>query len=396
MTTPDPSDTRPVIIHADCREGMRGLADGSVHACCTSPPYWGLRRYAGLGDDQLGLEATPEEYVANLVAVFREVRRVLRDDGVLFVVIGDSFARDAKKGQHRPGDSGKQGYIYDHGGGHASAGVDLASVGLKPKDLVGIPWMLAFALRADGWWLRSEIIWAKPNPMPESVTDRPTKSHETVFLFAKSARYFYDADAAREPHAAKTLTHRGGGSCGKEDRQDGLGKVASGNWAGTPRVVDPRGRNLRSVWTIPTEPFPGAHFAVFPRALVRPMVKAGCPEKACATCGAPWKRVVERTGVVCKRELAHQPGNTPTKTDSTGWSPATRATSVFRPTCSCPTTDTVPGLVLDPFVGSGTTCIVAWELGRRSIGFEASAEYVALARDRVRDATVGPLFAEEG
>jgi len=347
-----------------------------------------------------------ECYVCRMVEIFREVRRVLRRDGVLFVVIGDSSARAAKKGQRRPGDCGKQDYIYNHGGGKASAGMDLASVGLKPKDTIGIPWMLAFALRADGWHLRSPIIWAKPNPMPESVTDRPTKSYEHVFLLSKSERYFYDADAVRESAGVYA------GAAGTFKRENSKRAVAiPGQTHGTHRpgrrnTEQTGSRNLRDVWTIPTEPYPGAHFATFPRALVRPMVKAGCPEKTCATCGAPWKRMVEKSRTfesgsgrsgsppVGKHGRDLQGGG---ETLDIRRGPVVHVRTLgFTPTCSCPAADPVPSILLDPFVGSGTTCIVAWELGRRSIGFEASAAYSALARNRVRDATVGPLFAEEG
>lgn len=223
-----------VTVNADARSIP--LADESVQCVVTSPPYWGLRDYGVAG--QIGLERTPEEYVETLVGVFREVRRVLKKDGTVFLNLGDSYARDAKKGQHKVGDTGKQAYIYDTGGGRASACLRLAGTGgskrgldggevqeraaavvedselrhgdhfserLKPKDLVGIPWRVAFALQADGWWLRSDIVWAKPNPMPESVTDRPTRSHEYVFLLTKAQRYYYDAAAIRTPQKAVSL-----------------------------------------------------------------------------------------------------------------------------------------------------------------------------------------------
>src|SRR3974390_742045 len=230
---------------------------GGVRAqmCVTSPPYWGLRDYGV--DGQLGLEPTIGEYVANMVEVFRLVRELLADDGTLWLNLGDSYAA---------------------------------------KSLCGIPWRVAFALQADGWYLRSDIIWHKPNPMPESITDRPTKSHEYVFLMSKSERYFYDAEAVREPaqygRRDTAGKWRGVSYVDQKRGQDN----SKGNW-GFNSVTGKHpetGRNRRTVWTIPTAPFPEAHFATFPPALVEPCILAGCPHKCCAKCGAPWVREVER------------------------------------------------------------------------------------------------------
>ena len=216
---------RSKLLIGDVHEVLPTLEPESAQMCVTSPPYWGLRDYGVEG--QLGLEATPEEYVEKMVEVFREVRRVLKSDGTLWLNLGDSYARDAKKGQHKPGDTGKQAYVYDNGGGRASACLRLSETqgssdgavgradraakrnngnGLKPKDLIGIPWRVAFALQADGWYLRQDIVWHKPNPMPESVTDRCTKAHEMLFLLSKSERYYFDAEAIREPD--KGTDHR--------------------------------------------------------------------------------------------------------------------------------------------------------------------------------------------
>jgi DNA modification methylase len=184
------------VIEGDCRESLRGLDAGSVQTCVTSPPYFGLRDYGH--DGQIGLEPTPDEFVEALVGVFREVRRVLRDDGTVWLNLGDSYNADGRKGRAHMGEGKNSGY---------SAWVNKTMNGTKPKDLLGIPWMVAFALRADGWYLRSDIIWSKPNPMPESVTDRPTKAHEYVFLLSKGPRYFYDADAVREPHDPANVEH---------------------------------------------------------------------------------------------------------------------------------------------------------------------------------------------
>jgi len=251
------------IIVGDCREKLQTIPDQSVQCCVTSPPYFGLRDY-GM-EAQIGLEATPNEFVEAMVGVFREVRRVLRDDGTLWLNIGDSYARPLAKGGSGPGGKNREWY----GDSYSKAGGAGVPDGLKPKDLIGIPWRVAFALQADGWWLRSSIIWHKPNPMPESVTDRPTSAHENVFLFAKSERYFYDAEAVREVaekgaagslfHTGKTGSHQLGRSSKTERNEDGK-------------------RNLRNVWTIPTQSFSGAHFATFPPDLIEPCIKAGCPK----------------------------------------------------------------------------------------------------------------------
>ena len=247
------------VYVGDCLESLRTMPEKSVHCCVTSPPYWGLRDYGVSG--QLGLEKTPEEYVAKMVEVFREVRRVLRDDGTCWVNLGDSYAANkSARTRIQSGDANRpcaEATLLPE--------VDMPP-GLKPKDLVGIPWRVAFALQADGWYLRQDIIWAKPNPMPESVTDRCTKSHEYVFLLSKSAKYFYDADAVRNDPSGRTDPIRSFGAC--KDRQDN-GRSFS--------LDAQKGANRRSVWHISTRPYKGAHFATFPPALIEPCIKAGCP-----------------------------------------------------------------------------------------------------------------------
>jgi len=301
-----------VSIHCgDALAVLREMPDESVQMCVTSPPYWGLRDYGV--DGQLGMEKTPEEYVARMVEVFREVRRVLRDDGTLWLNIGDTFSSGGRSTQvrdsFRDAASGKQAHL------NGTAVRAATPENCKPKDLVGIPWMLAFALRADGWYLRSDIIWAKPNPMPESVRDRCTKSHEYLFLLSKSARYWYDADAIREAsiHAGRVIDYDGNQ---KNNTVDPVLQRTRINT--TTTVLDTR--NKRDVWTIATEPYPEAHFAVFPEKLVEPCILAGCPEG---------------------------------------------------------------GTVLDPFAGSGTTLAVAKRLCRRAIGIELNPEYIELAKHRV-------------
>src|SRR5690606_10187233 len=280
------------IIHVDVIETLRSLPDGVVHTCVTSPPYWGLRDYGVAG--QIGLEPTPEKYVEKMVEVFREVRRVLRDDGTLWLNLGDSYAGHTKAGDKRFGNP----EFNKNRPSRAQTKTPGKSVppGLKPKDLVGIPWRVAFALQADGWYLRRDIIWHKPNAMPESVKDRPTAAHEYIFLMSKSPRYYYDADAIREPFSENSHPNFKGGKFGRSDSGIKAG-VIGGSFERASCGRHPKGRNKRTVWSIPTKPFKGAHFAVFPPDLIEPCILAGSPEKACPHWGAPWGRVTERKTV---------------------------------------------------------------------------------------------------
>jgi DNA modification methylase len=261
------------IIEGDCIEGMRTLPDQSVHCCVTSPPYFGLRDYGH--DGQIGLEETPDAYVAKLVEVFREVRRVLRDDGTVWLNLGDSYANNGLK------DSSKVGGFTGERIRHLKAGVKYNTGimdsrprkipdGLKPKDLIGIPWRVAFALQADGWYLRQDIIWHKPNPMPESVLDRCTKAHEYLFLLSRGPRYYFDAEAIKEPAATKVQ---------QRNPPNGL-SVEDGKRLGVyrPNCGVAETRNRRSVWKVTTKPYAGAHFATFPPDLIRPCILAGCPK----------------------------------------------------------------------------------------------------------------------
>lgn len=320
------------IIPGDVLAGLATLPDASVHCCVTSPPYWGLRDYGV--DGQIGLEPTPAEYVAKMVAVFREVRRVLRDDGTLWLNLGDSYAGATSNNGGYSDKSTLAGFTNPNTKGRqacdSGARVDRSAHGLKPKDLVGIPWRVAFALQSDGWYLRSDIIWSKPNPMPESVTDRPTKAHEYLFLLSKSERYHYDADAVAEASSRPEYIGKEQGSWGgKKPLGRAMGRTATGNEGSGAAYVGKETRNKRSVWTIPTEPFPGAHFAVMPTALVKPCILAGCP-----------------TG----------------------------------------------GTVLDPFTGSGTVAVVALENGCGFVGCELNPEYVEIAKKRIGNVTPATLL----
>ena len=253
------------ILVGDTRHVLSTLPPESVNCVVTSPPYWGLRDYGH--DGQIGLEKTPEAYVSELVAVFREVRRVLRGDGTVWLNLGDSYGSG---GMSNPSGSSTLIGGKDRGASGYSISRSVPP-GLKPKDLVGIPWRVAFALQADGWYLRSDIIWAKPNPMPESVTDRPTKAHEYVFLLTKSARYWYDLEAVREPvspfnEGAVSVAPHGEHVAEMGHRKQEI-----------RRYAEIKGANARTVWTIATQPYPEAHFATFPPALARRCILAGCP-----------------------------------------------------------------------------------------------------------------------
>jgi DNA modification methylase len=253
------------ILKGDCLETLKSLDEQSINTCVTSPPYWGLRDYGV--DGQLGLEDSPDKFVENLVEVFREVKRVLRDDGTVWLNLGDSYARTG-------GDSSKKGRHWDNRENNPNTGHNryAKDIGLKQKDLVGIPWRVAFALQADGWYLRQDIIWHKPNPMPESVRDRCTKAHEYIFLLSKNPKYYYDNEAIKED--AKSAGKK---SDGFKGRQGGAEYHATSGGIGSEEKIYNK-KNKRSVWTITTKPYKAAHFATFPTDLIEPCVLAGCPE----------------------------------------------------------------------------------------------------------------------
>ena len=300
------------IEFGDCRETMRRWVEQGIKAqtCVTSPPYYGLRDYGH--DGQIGLEETPEEYIKAMVEVFRCVWDVLEDDGTLWLNIGDSY--------NGSGATGGQGKQHTNAGSVGRPDARGGYVGLKQKDLIGIPWMLAFALRADGWYLRQDIIWHKPNPMPESVQDRCTKAHEYIFLLSKSEKYYYDIDSIREPLAASSVARLAQPTLEQQAGSDRVPGKTNGNMKA---VGSGETRNKRSVWTVTTKPYKGAHFATFPPDLIEPCILAGAP---------------------------------------------------------------VGGVVLDPFMGSGTTAAVAVLNGRNYLGCELNPAYKELQDERIRNA----------
>ena len=270
------------VICGDALSVLRTFPDECVDMCCSSPPYWGLRNYGVEG--QLGLEKTPEEYVAKMVEIFREVKRVMKTEASLWLNLGDSYAASSKGSG---GLSDKQDS--NAGSRYEPKKFNLNRCGLKPKDLCGIPWRVAFALQADGWWLRQDIIWHKPNPMPESVTDRCTKAHEYIFLMTKRPKYYYDADAIRESQNENSIARYK-----YEFNTNDMKPSGERPNTGENLKPNPLGRNKRSVWTVPTAAFSQAHFATFAPKLIEPCILAGCPEWVCTKCGKARERVIEK------------------------------------------------------------------------------------------------------
>lgn len=448
------------LIVGDVRDALESLPDDSIHCVVTSPPYWGLRVYAGLpssvwggspecqhkwqaivrkgqsgGSDPenspkqalkgsenyqrtpdldqavclecaawrgtLGNEPTLEMYVRNITEIFDLIRRKLHPSGTVWLNLGDCYAGGGRGGN--PADSPFQKQATNQGSQVQRSPIP---TGCKPKDLVGLPWLIAFALRGSSWWLRSDIIWAKPNPMPESITDRPTRSHEYIFLLAKTPRYFYDGEAIKEPYADSTI-HQARSVYRGRARKNYSGANAQDPSESKRRILESvrqgGGRNKRDVWWITKQGFSGAHFATYPVKLVEPCVKAGSSEGGvCSRCLAPRVRVVERDPIpdeIKKRfEEARQRSASATgRTDGhTNYKPNWRRggrTVGWRWSCDCATTNiqegepsTIPATVLDPFSGSGTTGLVALSLGRSYIGVDADPTCAPMAQLRIQQA----------
>jgi DNA modification methylase len=367
------------ILLGDCLESLSALESESVDTCITSPPYYNLRDYGE--DKQIGLESSIGEYIDNMVAVMRQVRRVLKPTGTLWLNIGDSY-----------NGSGGAGGDYNEGGkreGQKKYGrKDEAN--LKPKDLMMIPARLALALQKDGWYLRQDIIWAKPACMPEPVKDRCSKNHEYIFLLSKERHYYYDSHAIREPNAdagrtdytAGKRTKNGAAQNGNPDRRD------NDLWERS-KDFTANGRNKRSVWWITPKPYKGAHFAVFPPDLIEPCVLAGTSAKGCCSeCGAPYERqtegVADKPPSINKKASMTQTGGV--GTERLNGSQKRYHTVGWKATCECEA-DITPCTVLDPFGGSGTTAGVAIKHGRKAILCELNEEYVSLIPKRIESIT---------
>lgn len=422
------------LLTGDCREVLKGLPDESVHCCVSSPPYYGLRSYLPSDHerkgDEIGLERVPDClgwatgqpcgscYVCSLVAVFREVKRVLHPSGVVFLNLGDSYAGSgAGGGGNRKGN--------EHGQHDAMAIIGRPGVpaGLKPKDLMLIPHRVALALQADGWYIRSEICWHKLSPMPESVTDRCTRSHEMVYMLAKASRYYCDMVAVQEPSSeGRDYAKENRPVGGRSHREDSTGPNARGgtgqydrDWSAGDYGWKGNTRNLRDTWTLGPEPFTAKklglatdHFAVFPTELARRCIAMGTSERGCCSkCGNPYERII------AKPDMSERPTRaTGAKMDtdavhvSNGWADYPKSagqayqnwrnehpdvTTGWRPTCKC-NAETRPAVVLDPFFGSGTVGLVSDRLGRDCIGIDLNPAYTEMQRERITQGA--PLFAE--
>jgi len=343
-------DWKNRIHQGDAFQVLKGLPDESVHCIITSPPYYNQRDYTS--DEQIGLEQTPEDYIDKLIEVFRESRRVLRHDGTLWINIGDSYNKNSGHSQERNNDAENIHKNNNY----------ISSFAIKPKDLIGVPWMLAFALRHDGWWLRQDIIWKKLNCMPESVKNRCTKTHEYIFLLAKSQNYYYDYYAIKEPVSETSLKRAEyGWDCERPSTKnssfngDGIHVEKMGK-----RFVDESGRNKRSVWEVSTKSYKEAHFATFNTELITPCILAGTSSKGCCSkCGTPFNRIIIDA--------------------QTDWQQG----------CDCKDMTVVPCVVMDPFMGSGTTAEAATINMRDYVGIELNPEYVKLARKRMEGGNKG-------
>ena len=392
-----------VMIELICGDALHiPLADKTVQCVITSPPYYGLRDY-GIGG-QIGLEQSPEKYVAKMVDVFREVRRVLRDDGIVWLNLGDSYW--GGKGSNACNDTHidiriAEGRTLQRPQTRIEGMKVLPTNGkhpiIKSKDMIGIPWRVAFALQADGWYLRSDIIWHKPNVMPESIRDRPTKSHEYLFLLSKNKKYYYDQDAIREPQDPKSLErmkHSWDGNSNRGYPGGSQNNIKKYMGKSDEEIAQLPGRNKRTVWTINNHGYSGAHFATFPLALVEPCLLAGSSERGCCpTCGKSWERVIEKTGEFVTTQYGKRnksaPGQLPHSVTRNGViGTQIKTTFSWKQSCACLPADPIPCTVLDPFAGTFTVGAIAAKHLRNAVGIELNPKYIELARQRNCDIKV--------
>lgn len=397
------------IYNMESLQYLRQCESGSVHCIITSPPYWGMRKYLEDGHPdqgkEIGLEPTIDEFIESLVVIFREARRVLHPTGTLWVNMGDCYASSANgRSASTTNELGTDDRIFQ------DKPFSTVGNGLKPKDLVGQPWRLALALQTDGWYLRNDIIWEKPSIRPESVTDRLTKSHEYVFMLAKSHKYYHDWVAISEPVKQESIARakRGVSSSHKNMKIPGQSPHSMHRArANNEDYPTPTLRRKRTIWRVSSKGFKGMHYATFPQALISPMIEAGCPLRVCPDCGGPWQRTIKKEftpqeDVSAERNVRNAPGHKRTYKgnnfdDATPRGTVRIVTTGWEPTCECDGNhEHIPGVVLDMFMGSGTTAIAAHKLGRDFMGCDLNPDYVKMASERLRQPLQRDMFISYG
>ena len=364
------------FLQGNCIDKIKELDDNSIDCVVSSPPYFGLRDYGV--DGQFGLEKTYQDYLTNTVKVFETFKPKLKDTATIWWNVGDSYSSGKRTSTTNQSLRGNKDY-----------GVTRTPVqqGIKEKDLLMIPNRVAIALQDAGWYIRSEIIWHKPNPMPESVRDRPTSCHEKIWLITKSKKYYYDADAIREPVAKGTITRLSEKNL-KNQKGSNRGNGGMRSNGNMKPVGNMETKNKRNVWTVTTKPCKEAHFATFPKDLIEPCIKAGCPEKVCVKCGTPYVRNLKIIFTPERKTRDNMvnviPGrDKPTRMNSKNMESLIKKDLGFKKDCNCKTDEFKSGVVLDPFGGSGTTGIVASLNNRNAILIELNKEYISIANKRI-------------